>query len=160
MKNRSGNGGGVRPGFEGGQTPLYRRLPKFVGKPHKAHKKTEYTLIQLDLLNNVSEGSTVDYASLLELGLITKTNLSIQKVIGNCELKVKGLTVKAHAFTEAARSAIEGAGGNCVVLSPTRHIPLETAVAEQEAKDAEKLVKLKALRALKAKTAAAKLAQV
>jgi len=152
QKSRSGNGGGVRPGFEGGQTPLYRRLPKFVGKPHKAHKKTEYTLIKLENLNSVPEGSTVDFDSLFTAGSVTKSNkgITIHKIIGNGELKVKGLTVKAHAFTESAKAAIEAAGGSCVLLSPTRHIPIEEAMAMQAEKDAASLTKLKALRALKA----------
>ena len=68
----------------------------------------------------------------------------------------KNLTVRAHAFTESAKAAIEANGGTCIVLSPTRHIPIEQAQADQEVKDAERLVKLKALRALKAKTAAEK----
>jgi len=158
QKSRSGEGGGVRPGFEGGQTPLYRRLPKFVGKPMKAHKKTVYSLIKLDDLNEVADGSTVDFASLVDAGVITKANkgIEIQKVVGGADLTKKSLTVKAHAFTESARAAIEGNGGTCVVLSPTRHIPIEQAIADQKVKDDERLVKLKALRALKAKTAAAK----
>ena len=158
QKSRSGEGGGVRPGFEGGQTPLYRRLPKYVGKPMKAHTKTEYSLIKLDHLNEVADGSTVDFASLVEAGVVTKANkgIEIQKVVGGADLTKKSLTVKAHAFTESARAAIEGNGGKCIVLSPTRHIPIEQAIADQKVKDDERLVKLKALRALKAKTAAAK----
>jgi len=77
--------------------------------------------------------------------------------VGGSELTVKGLTVKAHAFTESAKAAIEANGGTCVILSPTRHIPIEQAEADQAAKDAESLKKLKALRALKASTAAKKL---
>ena len=60
QKSRSGEGGGVRPGFEGGQTALYRRLPKFVGKPMKGHTKLEYELIKLEFLNECAEGATVD----------------------------------------------------------------------------------------------------
>ena len=74
QKSRSGEGGGVRPGFEGGQTPLYRRLPKFVGKPMKAHTKTEYTLIKLEMLNEVPDGSTVNFDTLLEAGVAYKAN--------------------------------------------------------------------------------------
>jgi large subunit ribosomal protein L15 len=162
QKSRSGEGGGVRPGFEGGQTALYRRLPKFVGKPMKGHTKTEYELIKLDMLNECKEGSTVDFDMLVAQGVATKANKQrdIQKVIGNGELRVKGLTVKAHAFTESARAAIEGAGGSCIVMSPTRPIPLEQALAEKAAVAAEKLVKLKELRALKVKRDEAKAAAV
>ena len=157
QKSRSGNGGGVRPGFEGGQTPLYRRIPKFK-RPHLGHKKTVYELIKLAMLNEVDEGSTVDFAALVEKGIATKANKKrdIFKVVGGAELTVKGLTVRAHAFTASAKEAIEGQGGTCVVLSPTRHIPIEQAISDQKVKDDERLVKLKALRALKAKTAAAK----
>ena len=79
---------------------------------------------------------------------------TIQKVVGGAELKVKGLKVNAHAFTESAKAAIEANGGTCVILSPTRHIPIEQAEADQAVKVAERLVKLKALRSLKAATAA------
>ena len=127
QKSRSGEGGGVRPGFEGGQTALYRRLPKFVGKPMKGHTKLEYELIKLEFLNECAEGSTVDIASLVEKGVATKANKQRNqaKVIGNGELTVKNLTVKAHAFTVSAKAAIEANGGTCILMSPTRPIPLE-----------------------------------
>ena len=163
QKSRSGEGKGSRAGFEGGQIPLYRRLPKFVGKPRNHAsggklKKTEYTLIKLDMLNEVAEGSTVDFATLENAGVATKANkgIRLQKVVGNGELKTKNLTVKAHRFNESAQQAIEANGGTCVVMSPTRPIPLEEAMADRAKIDAEKLVKLKALRELKAKTAAEK----
>jgi large subunit ribosomal protein L15 len=126
QKSRSGEGGGVRPGFEGGQTALYRRLPKFVGKPMKGHTKLEYELIKLEYLNECAAGSTVDIASLVEKGVATKANKQRNqaKVIGNGELTVKNLTVKAHAFTESAKAAIEANGGTCILMSPTRPIPL------------------------------------
>lgn len=72
QKSRSGRG--TRPGFEGGQIPLYRRLPKFVGRPMGAgHSKTIYGLIPLSKLNSLPEGSTVDYASLQEQRLVSKS---------------------------------------------------------------------------------------
>jgi len=159
QKSRSGEGGGVRPGFEGGQTALYRRLPKFVGKPMKGHTKTEYELIKLDMLNQCKEGSTVDFEALVTQGVATKANkgVSIQKVVGSGELSVKGLTVKAHAFTESAKAAIEANGGTCLIMSPTRPIPLEQAEAEKATVAAEKLVKLKELRVKKAARDAAKI---
>ena len=159
QKSRSGEGGGVRPGFEGGQTALYRRLPKFVGKPMKGHTKTEYELIKLSMLNECKEGSTVDFSTLLEQGVTTKANKGrkIYKVVGGSELTVKGLNVKAHAFTESAKAAIESTGGSCTVMSPTRPIPLEQANTEKAAIAATKLVALKELRSLKAKRDAAKI---
>lgn len=161
QKSRSGNGGGVRPGFEGGQTPLYRRIPKLY-RPFRGHTKTEYELLNLDNLNEVEEGSTVDFAFLFEKGIVTKPNKGrdIFKITGEGELTVKNLTVRAHAFTATAKARIEELGGTCIILSPTRHIPLEEALADSAAKDAERLVKLKEFRALKAKRDAEKLASV
>merc|ERR1712066_273649 len=97
QKSRAGSG--TRPGFEGGQIPLYRRLPKFVGRPMgMSHSKTEYGLIKLSALNGVAEGSTVDYASLMDQRLVSKSKYSLKKVVGGADpLTVKGLTVKAHA---------------------------------------------------------------
>ncbi|KAJ1423933.1 ribosomal protein L18e/L15P [Ochromonadaceae sp. CCMP2298] len=157
QKSRSGNGGGVRPGFEGGQTPLYRRLPKFK-KPQKGHTRTEYELIKLEVLNEAEANSEVDFASLFEAGLVTKANKGrkIAKVVGGEELKVSGLTVRAHGFTSSARAAIEGKGGTCIVMSPTRPVPLEEALADRAVVKAANLVKLKALRILKRQRDAAK----
>jgi len=134
QKARAGRS--VRPGFEGGQIPLYRRLPKFVGRPMgSAHSYTKYGLIKTDMLNKAAEGATIDYASLMELGAASKSKFSLKKVVGGAEpLTVKGLTVKAHAFTTTARQAIEANGGSCVVLSPTTNQPLgegEAAPAEE-----------------------------
>jgi len=111
----------VRPGFEGGQIPLYRRLPKFVGRPMgPGHSKTEYGLIKLNILNGCAEGSTVDYTDLQAASLVSKSKYKLKKVVGGPEaLTTKGLTVKAHAFTESARAAIEANGGTCVVLPKT-----------------------------------------
>jgi large subunit ribosomal protein L15 len=119
QKSRAGPG--VRAGFEGGQQPLYRRLPKFVGKPTgPGHTKTEYNIIKLDELNGVTSGETAHYDSLLASGAITKSKLSIHKVVGGKEaFTAKGITVQAHAFTKSAREAIEGAGGKCELLKPT-----------------------------------------
>jgi len=127
QKSRSGRS--VRPGFEGGQIPLYRRLPKFVGRPMgMSHSKTEYGIIKLNVLNGAAEGSTVDYSTLMDQRLVSKSKYSLKKVVGGAEpLTVKGLTVKAHAFTESARKAIEDNSGTCVVLSPTTNAPLTEA---------------------------------
>lgn len=124
QKARSGRS--VRPGFEGGQIPLYRRLPKFVGRPMgPSHSYTKYDLIKLNKLNDLAEGSTVNYASLQEERIVSKPRFKLNKVVaGPEEYSAMGLTVKAHAFTESARAAIEGNGGTCVVLSKTTHRPL------------------------------------
>jgi len=118
---RSRAGSGVRAGFEGGQQPLYRRLPKFVGKPTRAgHSKTEYNIIKLDVLNGCAPGSTVNFDSLFEIKAVTKSKYSIHKIVaGREDFVAKDLTVQAHAFTQSARDAIEGAGGKCQLLKAT-----------------------------------------
>lgn len=117
----------VRAGFEGGQTPLYRRLPKFVGKPMgPGHFKKEYNLIKLDELNGVAAGSTVNFDSLLESKTVTKSKYDVHKiVVGRNEFTAKDITVQAHAFTKSARAAIEGAGGKCEVLKPSTGAVIE-----------------------------------
>jgi len=128
QKSRSGRG--TRPGFEGGQIPLYRRLPKFVGRPMgPGHSKTEYGIVKLNVLNSCAEGSTVDYASLQESKLVSKSKYNLKKVVSGPEgFTAKGLTVKAHAFTASAKSAIESNGGTCVVLPKTA--PAEAPASE------------------------------
>lgn len=119
QKSRSGRS--VRPGFEGGQIPLYRRLPKFVGRPMgPGHSKTLYGIVKLNKLNAVAEGSTVDYESLQESSIVSKSKFKLKKVVGGPEeFTAKGLTIKAHAFTASAKAAIEANGGTCVVLPKT-----------------------------------------
>ena len=119
QKSRSGRP--ERPGFEGGQTPLYRRLPKFVGKPTgPGHTKTVYNIIKLDMLNSAAAGSTCNFESLLESGASTKSKHGIHKiVVGQKDFTAKDITVQAHAFTAAAREAIETAGGKCELLKRT-----------------------------------------
>lgn len=125
QKSRAGRP--TRPGFEGGQQPLYRRLPKFAGQPPgPGHQKELYNLIKLDELNNCAEGGVVNFDSLLESGAITKAKYDIHKVVvGREDFTAKGITVQAHAFTKSAREAIEGAGGKCQLLSKTTGAVLE-----------------------------------
>ena len=99
-------GGGPRLGFTGGQTPLYRRLPKF-GFTNNAHK--EYAIINVSALNKFKEGTEVTPTLLIESGLVKK-ELDGVKILGNGELTVK-LTVKATKFSKSAREAIEKVGG-------------------------------------------------
>uniref|UniRef100_A0A7S1BF06 Large ribosomal subunit protein uL15/eL18 domain-containing protein n=1 Tax=Corethron hystrix TaxID=216773 RepID=A0A7S1BF06_9STRA len=129
QKSRSGRP--TRAGFEGGQQPLYRRLPKFVGKPMgPGHSKTVYNLIKTDEINGAAEGSTVSFGSLFEAGDVTKAKYGIHKVVtGKKEFSAKGVTVQAHAFTNSARAAIEGAGGKCELLSPTTGAVLDPVAA-------------------------------
>ncbi len=105
------SGGGVRPGFEGGQIPLYRKLPK---RGFHNRFSTEYTEVNVEMLNKFEDGATVDTAAMLEAGVIRKERDGV-KVLGRGEL-TKKLTVKAAAFTEGAKSKIEAAGGTCEVV--------------------------------------------
>ena len=108
----SRSGGGTRPGFEGGQQPLYRRLPKLKGFPLINRK--EYTTINVDKLASLTADSEVTLASLKENGILTAARGAL-KILGNGELSVP-LRVKAAAFTGTARSKIEAAGGSCEVI--------------------------------------------
>eukprot|EP00815_Leptocylindrus_aporus_P006762 CAMPEP_0116056738 /NCGR_PEP_ID=MMETSP0322-20121206/4190_1 /TAXON_ID=163516 /ORGANISM="Leptocylindrus danicus var. apora, Strain B651" /LENGTH=223 /DNA_ID=CAMNT_0003540607 /DNA_START=109 /DNA_END=780 /DNA_ORIENTATION=+ len=118
QKSRSGRP--TRPGFEGGQQPLYRRLPKFVGRPMgPGHSKTIYNTIKLSELNGAAEGSTVNFESLFENKMVTKSKYDIHKIVSGGDFTAKGLTVQAHAFTKSARDAIEGSGGKCELLKRT-----------------------------------------
>ncbi len=107
------SGGGVRPGFEGGQMPIARRVPKR-GFNNKWRK--EYVIVNLDRLNDLSEGTVVDLGYVLENGLAkeVKNNVGL-KVLGGGELSVK-LTVRAAKYSEAAKEAIEKAGGTAEVI--------------------------------------------
>jgi large subunit ribosomal protein L15 len=107
----SRSGGGVRPGFEGGQNPLYRRLPKrgFTNPTRK-----EYTIVNLDTLNRFEEGTTVTPALLLETGVIKSLRDGI-KILGNGDVNVK-LSVQAHKFSQTALEKIESAGGKAEVI--------------------------------------------
>eukprot|EP00636_Phaeomonas_parva_P009484 CAMPEP_0118852884 /NCGR_PEP_ID=MMETSP1163-20130328/1692_1 /TAXON_ID=124430 /ORGANISM="Phaeomonas parva, Strain CCMP2877" /LENGTH=208 /DNA_ID=CAMNT_0006785353 /DNA_START=173 /DNA_END=799 /DNA_ORIENTATION=+ len=129
QKSRSGES--IRRGFEGGQTPLYRRLPKFRGKPlGPGHTREIFSIIKLSDLNKMADGSEVDHAKLVDDKVLTKVNKGrkIFKVLGNGgELTASGLTVKAHAFTKTAKAAIEAKGGKCVLLSKTTQEVLQEA---------------------------------
>ena len=104
------SGGGVRRGFEGGQTPLFRRLPKRGFNNIHANNYTEVTLTML----NKSESAEVTAESLLKEGIIGKVNDGIVVIAtGNLDKK---LTVKANRFTKAAAEKIEAAGGKIEVI--------------------------------------------
>lgn len=110
QKSRSGRG--TRPGFEGGQMPLYRRIPKL--KHFTVINPKHYTTINVGKLASLPENTEVTFASLIDAGLIT-TNDGPLKILGDGELTVP-LTVKAAAFTAGARNKIEAAGGSCEVI--------------------------------------------
>ena len=105
------SGGGVRPGFEGGQMPIYRRLPKRGFKNVWAKKFAE---VNVETLNRFDEGAEVDAVALVEYGIL-KNVLDGIKILGNGEI-TKKLTVRAQAFTKSAKEKIEAAGGTAEVI--------------------------------------------
>lgn len=105
------SGGGVRPGFEGGQLPLYRKLPK---RGFNNKFATKYSTVNVEALNRFEDGAVVDLAALMECGLVRKANDGL-KVLGNGEL-AKKITVKAAVFSASAKEKIEAAGGKTEVV--------------------------------------------
>lgn len=111
QKSRSGSG--TRPGFEGGQLPLYRRVPKLKHFPLVNSKA--FTIINVKSLSTLPAGTEVTLASLMEAGIITANDGPL-KILGDGDISVP-LTVKAAAFTRSAKAKIEEAGGTCEVLA-------------------------------------------
>ncbi|MGV3773560.1 MAG: 50S ribosomal protein L15 [Verrucomicrobiales bacterium] len=103
------SGSSIRPGFEGGQMPLFRRIPKR-GFNNSRHA-TVYIPVNLQDLNQFEDGAHVDEAALKAIGLANGKGAGI-KILGTGELTRK-LTVSAHAFSATARQKIEGKGGSC-----------------------------------------------
>ena len=109
---KSRSGGSTRPGFEGGQMPLYRRVPKL--KHFTVINPKHYTTINVSKLASLPVDTEVTLTSLMEAGIVT-TNDGPLKILGDGELNV-ALRIKAAAFTAGARSKIEAAGGTCEVI--------------------------------------------
>ena len=105
------SGGGVRPGFEGGQLPLFQRLPK---RGFKNISRVEYKVVNVEQLNVFENGTVVDVAKLVEAGIVKELFEDV-KILGNGKLEKK-LTVKANKFSESAKKAIEAAGGSVEVI--------------------------------------------
>ncbi|WP_042353157.1 50S ribosomal protein L15 [Bacillus massiliigorillae] len=105
------SGGGVRLGFEGGQTPLFRRLPK---RGFTNINRKDYAVVNLDTLNVFENGTEVTPALLIETGVVKKEKAGI-KILANGKIEKK-LTVKANKFSSAAKEAIEAAGGQTEVI--------------------------------------------
>ncbi len=105
------SGGGKKPGFEGGQTPLFMRLPK---RGFTNIHRTQFAIINIEDLNKFEKDTVVDLAKLMEAGLVKK-ELDGLKVLGKGKLEV-ALTVKANKFSKTAVSAIEAAGGKTEVI--------------------------------------------
>ena len=111
QKSRSGRS--TRPGFEGGQMPLYRRVPKL--KHFQIINQKIFSTINLSKLNEFKENDIVNIDSLVKKGLLFKPKYPL-KVLGNGEIKVK-LKVEAHDFTKAAKEKIESLGGSCEIIN-------------------------------------------
>ncbi|WP_035050895.1 50S ribosomal protein L15 [Carnobacterium pleistocenium] len=107
----SRSGGGVRLGFEGGQTPLFRRVPK---RGFTNINRKEFAVVNLDALNRFEDGTIVTPALLIETKVV-KSEKSGIKVLGNGKVERK-LTVQASKFSQAAKEAIEAAGGSIEVI--------------------------------------------
>lgn len=105
------SGGGVRLGFEGGQTPLFQTLPK---RGFTNINRKEYAIVNLETLNRFEDGTEVTPVLLVESGVIKNEKSGI-KVLGNGTIERK-LTVKANKFSQAAKEAIEAAGGSVEVI--------------------------------------------
>lgn len=106
------SGGGKGPAFEGGQTPLQRRLPK---RGFKNPFKKEFSEVKVEDLNRFEAGTTVTPEKMIEAGLLRKIARDGVKVLGNGEID-RALTVKAHGFTKSAAAKIEAAGGKTEVI--------------------------------------------
>ena len=107
----SRSGGGVRIGFEGGQMPLYRRLPK---RGFKNIFAKEYAEVNVSSLNRFDDGAVVDPVALIEEGILKNVRDGV-RILGNGEL-TKKLTVKANGFTKTAENKIKAAGGEVEVI--------------------------------------------
>jgi large subunit ribosomal protein L15 len=105
------SGGGVRPGFEGGQTPLFQRLPK---RGFTNINRKDFAIVNLSTLNRFEEGTEVTPDLLLETGIVSNVKSGV-KILGNGQLEKK-LTVKANKFSASAKEAIESAGGTVEVI--------------------------------------------
>jgi large subunit ribosomal protein L15 len=108
------SGSSIRIGFEGGQMPLIRRIPK--RGFNNARHTTRYLAVNLESLNQFEDGATVDEAAMRSVGLANGKSSGV-KILGNGELTRK-LVVSAHAFSASARAKIEAKGGSCEVVKP------------------------------------------
>ena len=108
----SRSGGGVRSGFEGGQMPLYRRLPK---RGFNNVFAKQYAEVNVEQLNRFEDGATVDPVALIEAGILKNVRDGI-RILGNGSLETKNLTVIANGFTKSAEEKITAAGGKVEVI--------------------------------------------
>ena len=110
-KGQKARSGAPRPGFEGGQMPLYRRLPK---RGFKNRNSKEIVAVNISVLENFDNDAVVSVDTLIERGIVKNPRDGV-KILGNGEL-TKKLTVKVDAFSEGAKAKIEAVGGTCEVI--------------------------------------------
>lgn len=108
---KSRSGGGTRLGFEGGQNPIFRRLPK---RGFNSHVQNDYDIVNVSLLNRFEDDSVVDETVLCSCGYVSGRRPV--KILGDGELERK-LTIKAHAFTKSAKAKVEAKGGVCETVA-------------------------------------------
>ena len=113
MRGQKSRSGPTRPGFEGGQMPLYRRVPKL--KHFEIINQKNFSIINLSKCIDFKDNEIVNIDSLVKKGLLFKPKYPL-KVLGNGEIKVK-LKFQAHSFTKVAREKIEAAGGSCELIN-------------------------------------------
>lgn len=106
------SGGGVRPGFEGGQMPLYRRIPK---RGFTCINRKEIVTVNVNFLNVFEDGAVIDIDALKSKGLLSNPKDGV-KILGNGELTIKNITVKANQFSKSAIEKIEALGGKTEVI--------------------------------------------
>jgi large subunit ribosomal protein L15 len=115
----SRSGGGVRPGFEGGQNPLYMRVPKLRGTSNKAHNigifRADHSILNVSQLERLEAGTIVTPELMVQMGWVKKMGKKGLKILGQGDLS-KALTVHAHAVSESAQAKIEAAGGSVEVI--------------------------------------------
>lgn len=109
QKSRSGRP--TRPGFEGGQIPLYRRIPKL--KHFTVINKSQFTIVNLDMLAQLPPNTVVSLSTLIDKGIVTQNDGAL-KILGRGDVSIP-LTVHAAAFSSGAKAKIEAAGGTCVL---------------------------------------------
>ena len=126
------SGSSIRIGFEGGQMPLIRRIPK--RGFNNARHTTRYLPVNLDALNRFDDGARVDATALRDAGLANGPDVGVGiKILGDGDLTRK-LTVSAHAFSASARSKIEAKGGKCEVIPKKHQAPKAEASKPEAAK--------------------------
>lgn len=124
---RARSGSGKRPGFTGGNFPLFRKFPK---RGFRSLNRKEIAVVNLDKVNAFGDGATIKIADWFESGFVKQADGV--KVLAKGKLSVKGSTVEAHAFSKGAKKAIEESGGKAV------EVPLKTAKGQTEGGKAEK----------------------